>query len=96
MVIDDILKISAIAPGRHPYNVLSKLVEEVGELAKEVNIEEGFIPQPRGKDGIIGECADVINCTVDLLFLYYPDMTEEVFAQIMQAKLDKWRNYFQN
>ena len=94
MIVDEILKVSRIMPSRHPFPVLAKLMEETGELAQEINIREGFIVNKEpGKDGIIGECADVLNCVIDILYLYHNDITEEEFNKINLEKLLKWKNY---
>jgi len=93
-MIKEILEVSKQAPNRHPYSVLAKLMEEVGELAQEVNIKLGFINKPEGKDGIIGECIDIINCVIDIIHLFHPDTTKEQIEEISNKKLDKWKSHF--
>lgn len=92
-MIKEIFEVSRVARPRHRYEVLSKLMEEVGELAQEIGIEEGYQNRPPGKDGVIGECADVINTVVDIAFLTKPDLTDEEFLDIIKVKLAKWRSY---
>lgn len=85
-----------IEDGRKPYNVLAKQQEEMGELATEVNIAQGYVRRPPGKDGILGEAADVIITTVDQALLAKPDLTEEEFMKIAEVKLNKWYSYDQS
>lgn len=88
-----VFEVSKIASNRTKYEVLSKLMEEVGELSKEVGIDQGYQLCPEGKDGIIGECIDVIVVTLDLIYLHNPDITEEELLTIMKSKVGKWRSY---
>lgn len=82
---------SEIIDGRTTDDVLSKLFEEVGELAVEVRIKNGKCYKVAGKDGIIGESVDVINCALDMIYLENPNLTEEDLIPIFQKKLDKWK-----
>lgn len=97
-IIEEILKSSrSINNNRKPFQVLCKLFEEIGELTTEINIVEGFLPKEKGgKDGIIGETADVMNCLIDLMYLYNPDITESEFKTIMTNKLQKWKAFDKN
>lgn len=90
--IEDVLEVSRIAPKRSIENVFLKLSEEVGELAQEINIQNGFLNKPKGKDGIAGEAIDVINCAVDVLYLSNPKITSEEINEIMTNKLNKWKS----
>ncbi|MGF1735119.1 hypothetical protein [Photobacterium satsumensis] len=81
--------------------MLAKLMEEVGELATEVNVELGRLPQEKGSvDGVMGEAADVINCAVDIAFIYiknqHPNLSNQQVAQMLgergKAKSDRWIN----
>lgn len=93
-MINQVFEVSKKAGKRTRYEVLAILMEEVGELATEINIAEGYKKRPEGKDGIIGECADVLNAVIDIMYLTDPTMTDEKFKAIMQKKLDKWNSYF--
>lgn len=83
-----------IKNGRNRQSVLAYLMEEVGELATEVNIKEGHSNKGEGKDGIVGEAVDVILCAVDMIFVNNPEVTEEEVQAIIESKLSKWRNKF--
>lgn len=73
--------------------VMLKLAEEQGELAKEVNIVEGFVNKPEGEDGIVGEAVDLIICAVDVIKLAAgATFTEEELEQIFIKKLTKWKH----
>lgn len=89
-MIQNILDTSKKAPFRTKYQVLAKLMEEVGELATEVNIDLGYVKKPTGTDGIIGEALDVINCAVDLIYLHQSQITAEQLEIMQNAKLKKW------
>jgi len=97
-IIDEILIASrTVNNKRKPLQVLCKLLEEIGELTTEINIVEGFLPAEKGgKDGVKGEAADAMNCLVDLMYLYHPDITEEEFRTIMTNKLQKWVAFDKN
>lgn len=80
----------AIDDGRHPYQVLAKQFEEMGELATEVNISQGYMRRAAGKDGVLGEAGDILVTTIDQALLAKPDLTEQEFMAIIKKKLDKW------
>jgi NTP pyrophosphatase (non-canonical NTP hydrolase) len=92
-MVKEVFEVSQVCKPRNRYQVLSKAMEELGELAQEIGIAEGYQDRAQGKDGIIGECADVINCVLDIVFLTDPTMTEEKFMSIMTPKLAKWKVY---
>jgi NTP pyrophosphatase (non-canonical NTP hydrolase) len=79
--------------GRTPTDVFTKLIEEVGELAQELLVINGKSFKPAGKDGVVGEAVDAINCLVDLILLVQPDITEAEIAQIARTKQLKWENH---
>ena len=79
-----------IQDGRTLKDVFTYGVEEMGELATEVNIATGFSRKAPGKDGIVGEAIDVITCMIDLIHLYRPEMTEQDLKAIVNIKLQKW------
>jgi NTP pyrophosphatase (non-canonical NTP hydrolase) len=76
---------------RTGFNIFAYLTEEFGEVATEINIEQGYSTKPPGKDGIIGECVDVMVCVIDLIRHYYPDVTEQELVDIATNKLAKWK-----
>lgn len=77
---------------------LAKLVEEVGELAIEIQITKGHLPKEKGGvDGVVGEAVDVINIALDIIFLHMAanGMTnsyqiEEMIQAISSKKLSRW------
>lgn len=90
------IKVSKKVKQRTITDVLGKLMEEVGELAKEVGIHTGYQNRPVGADGIKGEVADCANCLFDILYLHDPNMTKKQarkeFKKIFGIKLKKWKN----
>lgn len=83
---------------RTPYYVLSKCMEELGELSVEVTVEEGDGYKKGGKDGVLGEIVDTIAALTDLAYLYCkkenPEITIEEINKTLYKKvgpkLDKW------
>ena len=70
-----------------------KLGEEVGELAQEIGIRDnvsGFSYKEVGKDGIKGECADVIITTLAIFF--FSDGTIEELKELIVKKNIKWQS----
>lgn len=92
-MIKEVFAVAAIAPARTRYEVLSKMMEEVGELAQEVGIAEGYQSREPGKDGIIGEAVDVIITALDLIYVSNPDIARMDIIDILNKKLNKWKNY---
>ena len=80
-----------IRNGRTLDQVLAHLMTEVGELAQEIIIEEGRSYKPPGKDGVIGEALDVINCALDIIYIMDSMITEDEIREINAKKLTKWR-----
>lgn len=79
--------------------VMNKMVEELGEMSVEVNILNGFLPKEKGgKDGVIGEGNDIINCAIDLIYLTLkqqnPELTIDQIADMIEqnqkVKCEKW------
>lgn len=90
-MIKSILGVSAIIQNNRTIsNIHTYLIEEVGELATEVNIVTGFSNKEPGKDGVVGEAVDAIICLVDLIKVYQPDITEAELHSICNRKLTKW------
>lgn len=93
MTFDITAEFSAkIADKRTISDVLGVAMEELGELATEIAIAKGFKPRLPGKDGIIGECVDVITAIEDIIFLTDATMTQAKLNAIKVVKCDKWLN----
>ena len=58
-------------------DVLMCLTEEVGELATEIAIVDGFKDREPSEDGIVGEAVDVILAALDIIALTRPEITEK-------------------
>lgn len=80
---------------------LAKLTEELGELAVEVQIAQGRLPEDKGgSDGVVGECVDVINVALDLAFLYMnqegqkadPYKVEQILLHLSGQKIQRWQD----
>ncbi|MEZ9396735.1 hypothetical protein AB4393_12270 [Vibrio splendidus] len=77
---------------------LAKLVEEVGELAIEIQVTKGHLPKAKGGvDGVVGEAIDVINVSLDIIFLQMAangitnsHQIEEMIQAISNKKLSRW------
>jgi NTP pyrophosphatase (non-canonical NTP hydrolase) len=90
-MINEVLEYAKKAPPRYIGHVFLQLAEEAGELATEIKIANGFtIDKVEGADGIVGEAIDVIQCAIDIIYLYNPSITEEQLNVIMKKKLEKW------
>lgn len=76
--------------------VLSKCMEELGEMALEDQIEKGLNYKAPGKDGVKGEAVDLAICAMDMFALQCPGMSSEEiereFLVYMVKKLNKWRD----
>ena len=73
-------------------DILTHLVTEVGELATEIQIQEGKSYKIEGKDGVIGEAIDVIACALDIIHIAEPGFTDLDLQVGMQRKLQKWKD----
>lgn len=87
-----------IRNGRTLGDITASLREEVDELTEEVLLKlDGKEP---GVDGINGECADVLNCVLDLYIEANPTLTKEelidTMNEIITRKCDKWEKYYSN
>lgn len=84
-------KVSAEIGKRDRNAVFHSLVEEVGELATEISIENGTKKREPSLDGVIGETIDVLVVALDLLHLELGDkINSPEFLDRVQQKLDKW------
>jgi len=90
-MIKEIIATSKSTGHRTIYEVLSKLMEEVGELAQEVGIRTGFQNRPEGPDGIIGEVADVVITAINLAWIADPNMKPKELKDKIELKLSKWQ-----
>lgn len=95
-MIQEIFSVSGVVAPRTRYEVLASLMEEVGELATEVAIEEGYSQKEVGKDGIIGEAIDIITCALDIIWVTHkylpPEVLENKVRIILKSKLEKWKS----
>lgn len=82
---------ASIDNNRNLSQIFKYAMEEIGELATELNIEDGYSNKEPGKDGIVGEAIDAIICLVDLIYTHRPDITEDELMQICINKLNKWK-----
>jgi hypothetical protein len=80
-----------IKNNRDAFYVLSKCVEELGELSVEVQIATGVSYKEAGKDGVVGEAIDLITCVLDLIRITHPNLSEEDLVAIAIPKLEKWK-----
>lgn len=75
--------------------VLSKCMEELGELSLEVQIENGLSYKEPGEDGIRGEAVDLAIAAMDMFALACGDMNkqaiENLFLSTMEKKIVKWK-----
>jgi hypothetical protein len=78
---------------RSEQDVFNKLIEEVGELAIEISVLTGNTYKKGGPDGVVGEAIDAINCLIDLIRIYKPDLTEADLAEIAHFKQLKWERF---
>ncbi|UOL48435.1 hypothetical protein QGX12_gp012 [Pseudomonas phage Kremar] len=71
--------------------IFRSLIEEVGELATEIAIEDGTKKREPSPDGVVGEAIDALICIIDLLHNEIGDnILEQGFLDRVQTKLDKW------
>lgn len=69
------------------------LVEEVGELATEINIEDGTKQRDPSPDGVKGEGIDVLVVIADILYGEFgEEIHSQAFADQLQLKLNKWES----
>lgn len=75
------------------YNHLGKLMEEVGELAEEISIDQGYVNKPSGEDGILGEACDVIICAFAIINKMHPTLSDRGLEAELSRKYLKWREH---
>lgn len=81
----------AIENDRTISDIIEHAMTELGELSMENIIEKGRSYKAPGKDGIVGEAVDVMLCMLDIIRKAEPEMTEEALMEIVQPKLQKWK-----
>lgn len=72
-------------------DVLNHAMTELGELALEVQIDQGKSYKQPGADGIVGEALDLVACMIDMIYVHNPDLTEDDMIKLMLPKLIKWK-----
>lgn len=70
--------------------ILFSLMEEVGELATEINIENGTKDREPSEDGVEGEAIDVLVVIGDLLTSLFGSLENPELHTKVAAKLAKW------
>lgn len=91
-MIETIFKYSdSIQNFRTISDVMIYATSELGELAEEVNIRNGYSSKEEGKDGIVGEAVDCIICLMDLIKQAETTITEKELMDVFYTKLDKWK-----
>ena len=70
--------------------ILFSLMEEVGELATEINIENGTKDREPSEDGVEGEAIDVLVVIGDLLTSLFGSLESAELRTKVAAKLAKW------
>lgn len=70
--------------------ILFSLMEEVGELATEINIENGTKEREPSEDGVEGEAIDVLVVIGDLLTSLFGSLENPELHTKVAAKLAKW------
>ena len=71
-----------------------KLLEECGELAQEVGINQnlsGFKHKENGADGISGECIDIMLVALSIFF--QNGKSEEDLSSLVKEKCSKWQKH---
>lgn len=72
--------------------ILLSLMEEVGELATEINIENGTKKRAASEDGVEGEAVDVLIVICDLITSLYGSLDSALLRNTVQRKLAKWES----
>lgn len=72
--------------------ILLSLMEEVGELATEMNIENGTKKREASEDGVEGEAVDVLIVICDLITSLYGSLDCALLRDTVQRKLAKWES----
>jgi NTP pyrophosphatase (non-canonical NTP hydrolase) len=74
--------------------MLSQLMQEVGELAEAVSVQEGYSTKTL-QEPLAGEVADVVQCAISILARCTPDLTDEARSALLAneifKKTKKWQ-----
>ncbi len=80
---------------------LAKLMEELGELAVEVQIAQGHLPKDKGGvDGVLGEVFDVVAVALDIAYIHQcqvegeliePYKVEQLLLCTSSKKMQRWQ-----
>jgi len=82
-----------ISSPRTTADILIHAMTEMGELALEIQIDEGKSYKQSGEDGIVGEALDVIVCMIDIIYKQLgPFLEEEQLLERIRPKLQKWES----
>lgn len=94
-IIADVFAVSRIAKLRTIYDVFASMAEEIGEVATECTVAAGYSNKKAGKDGLMGECVDVIVCVLDLIWVAGRHMEdheiERFIIEAVKKKTQKWK-----
>lgn len=75
--------------------IFLSLAEELGELATEINIENGTKLREPSPDGVVGEAIDVLVVIIDLIHNEIGDNIHgQAFLDRVQSKLTKWESKY--
>jgi len=78
-----------------PLSMLSAVIEEVGELAREINHSEGFKPKRTNEPALIGEeLADILFAIVCIANYYKINLNDE-FEKVLKKYSIRDSNRFQ-
>lgn len=71
--------------------IFKSLIEEVGELATEIAIEDGTKNREASPDGVVGEAIDCLVVIIDMIHNEIGDNIHgQAFLDRVQSKLNKW------
>lgn len=67
-------------------SIYNHALSEMGEIALEINIEDGQSYKAPGSDGIVGESIDAIAAMLDLIYKVNPAFKKEQYVQATNPK----------
>lgn len=67
-------------------SIYNHALSEMGEIALEINIEDGQSYKAPGSDGIVGESLDAIAAMLDLIYKVNPAFKKEQYVQATNPK----------
>ena len=93
LITEVVLTCEHIQSPRTAADILLHAVTEIGELALEIQIDEGKSYKQTGDDGIVGEALDVIVCMIDIIYNQMGQFfEEEQLVDWVRPKLEKWKS----